>query len=95
MIDNYTLTKEKITLCEHSTVTDDDDRTEYYLYSIITASGKEYYAIEIGYNESFAFSVIGDEHESARKLYLQVVDGRVNGITLDDIIHDLKMSKNY
>ena len=95
MLDNLTLTKERIFLCEHCTITEGEERIAYYLYSITTSSGKEYYAIELSGDASAELVIVGDEIEVARDMYLRVISGRVSTITLGDIIHDMKMSKIY
>ena len=95
MLDNLTLTEERMILCEHSMITDGKERINYYFYSIAASSGKEYYAIEVENNDFSELCVVGDEFESAKEIYSGVVDGRVSALTLDDIIHDMKMSKNY
>ena len=95
MLDNLTLTEERMLLCEHSAITEGKERIKYYLYSITASSGKEYYAIEVENSDSSELCVVGDEFESAKEIYSSVVGGRASALTLDDIIHDMKMSKNY
>ena len=95
MLDNLTLTEERIILCEYSTITDGIERINYYFYSIVASSGKEYYAIEVEDKDSSELCVVGDEFDSAKEIYSSVVDGRVSTLTIDDIIHDMKMSKKY
>jgi hypothetical protein len=95
MLENLTLTEERMILCEHSTITEGEERIKYYFYFIITSSGNEYYAIEVENKDSSELAVVGDEFELAKAVYSRVVDGRVSALTLEDIIHDVKMSKNY
>ena len=95
MINDLTLSRGQISLCEHRSVDIKTQRLEYFLYSVITASGKEYYALEACNEDLFEFGVIGDELGYAKELYQRIVEGKVSPICLDDVIHDMKMSKKY
>ena len=95
MFDGLTLAKEKITLCTHNSINEKGQKLDYYLYSVITSSGSEYYALEIRDKDSSAFEIIGDELCEAKELYSRIVKGRVGCICLCDIVCDVKMSKKY
>ena len=95
MINGLTLTKEKITLCESRRVTENEQSVEYSLYSITTRNGKVYYALEIYDGKSSELEVLGDDPDSSKKIYLNIVEGRVSSVSFGDIIHDVKMSKKY
>ena len=95
MFDNLTLTKERMILCDHNTITEGEGGLNYYFYHITTSSGKDYYAIEVVDGDSSELAVVGNEFGAAKELYSRVRDGRVSTLTLDDIIRDVKMSKKY
>jgi hypothetical protein len=95
MIENSTLSKEKIMLMEQDSRMVCNVKVDYYLYGIVTLSGKKYYAVEAVKENEAVLETVSCDMVEAQALYFKSVCGEVTPRTLGDVVQDAKIGKKY
>lgn len=90
MTDSITVIEGKITLLEKR-----KEKMVYSLYSIVSDSRKNYYAVEVDDGREAELALVGCEYDGAVEMFDKIVRGSVSTITLDDVVRDMLLGKKY
>lgn len=71
------------------------DMVSYGFYSLRTAQGREYYAVEVATAIESELCVVGKDYAYVRAVFERIADGEVTPTSLQDIISDIYISKKY